>query len=40
MSFKTASLAVVFMHPVIIFAAVIWAVSKSKAFDREQLYCK
>ena len=37
MSFKTASLAVVLMHLVIIFAAVVWAESKSKASDFEQV---
>jgi len=37
MSFKTVSLAVVFTRPVIIIAAVIGAVSKSKASDRGQV---
>jgi len=36
-SFKTALLAVVLMHPVIIFSSVVWAESKSKASDWEQV---
>jgi len=37
MFFKTESMAVAFKHPVIVFAAVVWAVSKSKTPNLEQV---